>query len=108
MTTCTMKNMLLYPRIEVPRFNILFFKAGGYKLPFFSVGGLYFVLCIPVFIVLIGYSGKCHNNYVLKSNHHHITGINNFRQEYKAVIASKGNLWPLEEFRYLLTGYDLL
>ena len=34
------------------------FKAGGYRLPFLSFGGLYFLLVIPAFLVLICSSRK--------------------------------------------------
>ena len=34
-------------------FLLSYLKAGGYRLPFFSVGGLYFVFAVPAFFILL-------------------------------------------------------
>ena len=37
---------------------VFIFKAGGYKLPFFTVGGMYYVLALPILLILVGFSRK--------------------------------------------------
>lgn len=42
-----------YMIVHLYHCNHTSFKAGGYRLPFLSLGGLQFLLALPVFMVLI-------------------------------------------------------